>query len=184
MWPVRIRISVPFLHLSFKVRPVILGYSTPDLEVLYGEQNKPWFGWKHKSMIRVETETYYPTWTVTSPWGQIGFTIGCWGSWQRWLPGCFLLSVNIPGQLERCQRIGSLPVWLSSTRRFVRKIQESTGLSVWPWCQGRSFCVRSHGMCGTTRGSGPSSIGSWKAGPAWPTWSPSHLVDEGNSLLT
>ena len=42
-------------------------------------------------------------------------------------------------------------------------------------------------MCRTTRWSGPASMGLWKAGPAWLTWSPSMtrwpcLVDEGKAV--
>jgi len=36
----------------------------------------------------------------------------------------------------------------------------------------RSSWVQSHGMCKTTRESGPANMGSWKAGCAWPTSSP------------
>jgi len=46
-----------------------LGTLPPDLEVLDGVQNKP-------SKIQVETETYYCTWTSTSPWVWMGFTQG------------------------------------------------------------------------------------------------------------
>ena len=58
-----------------------------------------------------------------------------------------------------------------------RRIPGTTGLSAWHRCQARlgssSSWVCSPGVWRTTRGSGPSSIGSWKASPAWPTWSPS-----------
>ena len=57
-----------------------------------------------------------------------------------------------------------------STRRPIRRILGTTDLSAWPWCRLRlwsdSSRVRSPGMWRTTRGSGPDSMGSWKAGPA------------------
>lgn len=129
-----------------------------------------WFRWQ-------KLETHHSTWTIRSWWGQMGSTRGCWGNWQKWFPSHFPPSVSVPGQPGRSQRIGVLPMWLPSTRKVVRRIWGTSGLSGWPQCQGRlwnrSSWVRSYSMCGITGGLGPASKGSWKAGAAWPICSPS-----------
>jgi len=108
------------------------------------------------------------------------------------MPSCFLPSISDPSKLQRYHRTRGLPLWLPSTR-VVRRIQGTTSLSAWLQCQemswSRSSWGISQGKCRTTGGSGPASMGSWKAGPAWPTWFPSvtewptwgmtHLVDGG-----
>lgn len=100
---------------------------------------------------------------------------------ERWLTSCFPASVRVRGQSEGSQRFGGLPMWIPSFRQVVRRIQGTTCLSASPWCQerlsSRSFCLRLHNMCRTTRGSGPACMESQKSGPAWPTWSPS--ITEG-----
>lgn len=54
-----------------------------------------------------------------------------------------------------------------------KSIQETTGLSDWPWYQGRSW-IRSPWSCTMCRNSRQlvlSNMGSWKADSGWPAWS-------------
>ena len=48
------------------------GTLPPDLEVSDREQNN-----SHTIQVETVKETYYSTWTATSPWGQMGSTRGC-----------------------------------------------------------------------------------------------------------
>jgi len=143
------------------------GTLSANLEVLDREQNKP-------PTVQVETVgDLLLHLSATSPWCWMRSTQGCWGSWWRWLPSHFPSSVSIPGQLEGFQRIRGLPAWRPFTRRVIRRIRGATRLAPWHGYQeklwSRSFWGRSHGMCGTTGGSGLASMSSWKAGPAWQT---------------
>jgi len=83
---------------------------------------------------------------------------------QSWLTG------EVPGDW----RIASVtPIYKKGWKEDPRNYRPVS----WPQCWGRlwsgSSWVRSPAMWRTTRGSGPASMGSWKAGPAWPTLSPS-----------
>jgi len=132
-WPLRIKLrySVPSLHLSVKVRPIILGIPYPLTwkSGIGNRINPKWFRWK-------QLETYYSTWTFTSPQEQKGSTRECWG-------GC-----QICGTTGYHPDLGAREGYGSNHLEGDRK-------------------------CGTTRISGPASMGSWQTGPAWPSWSPS-----------
>jgi len=70
-----------------------------------------WFRWKL-------LQAYYTTWTVTSMWGQIRSTCGCWESWQKWFPSCFPPSISISGHLERSERIRGFPVYKKGHKEY------------------------------------------------------------------
>lgn len=96
-----------------------------------------------------------------------------WQCLPRHFPS-FICNTGKPGT---SQVTGDLLTLCPGTKKARRRTQRITGLSAWPWYWGRSWS-RSPGvwlcnMSGTTRGSGPSSMGSWKVGPIWPIWSPS-----------
>lgn len=126
--------------------------------------NPPQFKWK-----------LLETWTATGPWGWMGSTQECWGSWWRWKPSHFPLSISIPGQPDRSQRAGGLPVWLLPTRRIVVRIQGTTSLSalVPRKVMEENILREITSTCKTTRESGLASMGSQKTGSASPTSSPS-----------
>lgn len=148
-----------------------LGWSTPWCQRL-GRTNSP-------QLRRKQLVTYHFISTIIGSWGQMWFTQGCWGNWFGCLPSCFLPPVSAPGQLERPQRTGVFPTWILSIRSVIMRIQGTKDPLALSWCQerlwGRLSWVKSHGMCRTTRRSGPVNMSSWKTAPFWPTWSPSMI---------
>ena len=121
--------------------------------------------------------TCYATQTPTSLWGHLGSTQACWRSWQMCSPSHFPSSISSPSWLGRSQLTGRWLMWHPSSRMAGKRIPGTTGLLVWPRCQGslwsRSSWVPSHGTHRTTRWWRLVSMDLWKAGPAWITWSPS-----------
>lgn len=81
-----------------------------------------------------------------------------------------------PGQPGKSQANGDLVIWCVSLRSVRRSIKRTASLSAWPWCHGswwsRSCWVQSCSIHRTTGWSGLAGMSSWKAGPAWQTWSP------------
>lgn len=97
------------------------------------------------------------------------------GSWQKWLLGYFLYFICSPSQPQMPHMAGDLLMWQSPTRKVWRKIQETTGLSFSSWCQerlwSRSCWVQFCSTCRISGGSGVANMDTWKASPAWQTWS-------------
>ena len=97
---------MPFLHLSLKVRLVILRvfYPLTWKSQMGSKINPPQFRWE-------QSDTCYSTWTATSPQGQIESTL------RTILPSQIRemaeviakpSSISTPGQTERSQKMGGL----------------------------------------------------------------------------
>ena len=84
-----------------------------------------------------------------------------------------MMLCRIPIMLENPQYANVTLIY----KKGCRRIWGTMGLLAWPRCRGRLWSRlswgRSCGMCRTAGGSGLASMGSRRAGPAWPTWSPS-----------
>jgi len=78
-----------------------------------------------------------------------------------------------------CDCVNSLVLFQKQNKRKEQLNEDTPSLikcsesTICFWILECSFRVRSTCTCRTSSGSGPPSMGSWNAGPDWPSWSPS-----------